>query len=281
MAMALPVLLDVGMALQRQHDGPLTSTTKAHKVLKELREALAAPATEPGGPLGYTQEVHVFHPDASQGGFDWVGYVANRPPAQIEKVIGEGIVRFEARFLRMMDKNMKQYRFDFVALRADGTAVRFHPSSTGDTVPVIGDPQQWAIGDAPMQAPAWHREVVPDADPNASQGSQVGRRAVFHVHAQADVLGARDATTFIQSVASRWEHGGEKFTRDLTHPRSEFPWDCYLASTEWGQAIHEAGGGNFLAGVGRRRIQPRRLLRKVRPAPHREGHLPGPRRRPG
>ena len=112
-------------------------------------------------------------------------------------------------------------------------------------VPVIGDPQQWAIGDAPMQAPAWRREVIPDADPNASQDSQVGRRAVFHVHAQADVLGARDATAFIENVASKWEHGGEKFTRDLAHPRSEFPWGCYLASTEWGKAIHVAGVASF------------------------------------
>ena len=132
-----------------------------------------------------------------------MGYVANRPPAQIDKVIGEGIVRFEARFLRMMDKYLKQYRFDFVALRADGTAVRFHPSSTGDTVPVIGDQQLWAIGDAPTQAPAWRREVVPDADPAASRVSQPGRRAVFDVHSQADVISARRASAFIQDAASK------------------------------------------------------------------------------
>jgi hypothetical protein len=65
-----------------------------------------------------------------------------------------------------------------VALRADGAAVRFHPSSKGDTVPVTMDLQDWAMGNAPkpMQGEAWYREAVPDADTAASRDSQVGRR---------------------------------------------------------------------------------------------------------
>ena len=63
-----------------------------------------------------------------------------------------------------------------MALRADGAAVRFHPSSKGDTVPVIMDLKDWAMGNAPMQGEAWYREAVPDADTAASRDSQVGRR---------------------------------------------------------------------------------------------------------
>ncbi len=100
--------------------------------------------------------------------------MANRSPDQIAMVIGPGTVRFEARFLRMTDQNLKQNRFDFVALRADGAAVRFHPK--GDTVPVIMDLKDWAMGNAPIQGEAWYREAVPDADPAASRDSQVGRR---------------------------------------------------------------------------------------------------------
>jgi hypothetical protein len=59
MAMALPVQLDVEMALRYHQAGRRTCPKKAHDVLKELRAELTARATEPGDPLGYTQEAHV------------------------------------------------------------------------------------------------------------------------------------------------------------------------------------------------------------------------------
>ncbi len=67
--MAQPVQLYLDTALQCQQAGRRTSSRKAHEVLKGLREVMTAPATQPGGPLGYTQEAHVFHFDASQGDF--------------------------------------------------------------------------------------------------------------------------------------------------------------------------------------------------------------------
>ena len=73
---------------------------------------------------------------ASQGEFDWKGYVANRSVEQLELVVGDGITCFEARFLAALDKNMKQNRFDFVAHRRDGSGVRFHPSARKDALPV-------------------------------------------------------------------------------------------------------------------------------------------------
>ncbi len=59
MAMALPLLLDRDMVLRYHQAGRRTCPKKAHDVLKELRAELAAPATEPGGPLGYAQAAHV------------------------------------------------------------------------------------------------------------------------------------------------------------------------------------------------------------------------------
>jgi len=104
--------------------------------------------------------------------FDRVVFVDHSFPGHIAMLIGPGAVRIEGWFLPMTDPN--QNRFGFVALRGDGTTVLFYPSSRHYTLPVTCDQQDCAmlkIGD----------EAMPDAEPAASQGSQVPRRAVLHV----------------------------------------------------------------------------------------------------
>ena len=56
-----------------------------------------------------------------------------------------------AHFLNNHDVNMKQPRFDFVAIRSDGTAARFHPGSKGPGVVAVGQLSDWTV---PIGAPA-------------------------------------------------------------------------------------------------------------------------------
>ena len=73
--------------------------------------------------------------------FDWRGYVCQHPLAQ--EIVGPGISKFEGRFLNSLECNrhalrlpqpLGNQRFDFVALRTDGSAVRMHPSKKAEAV---------------------------------------------------------------------------------------------------------------------------------------------------
>ena len=50
-----------------------------------------------------------------------------------------------AHFLNSHDVNMKQPRFDFVAIRSDGTAARFHPGSKGPGDVAVGQLSDWTV----------------------------------------------------------------------------------------------------------------------------------------
>lgn len=72
-------------------------------------------------------------------------YVCSHP--QSREIIGSGIQKFEGRFLNALEPNRVelklpgpygQFRFDFVAVRADGTAVRLHPSRSRDATILEG-----------------------------------------------------------------------------------------------------------------------------------------------
>ena len=94
----------------------------------------------------------------------WRNYLACHPHSR--EVIGAGVVSFEARFINALEPNRValklpgtygQNRFDFVVRRADGTAVRLHPSEKHDAKPVIGKLADWRMGaraPTPGQAPA-------------------------------------------------------------------------------------------------------------------------------
>ena len=79
--------------------------------------------------------------DLTHESFDWKRYLSHHP--QSEELIGNGVVEFQIQFLNSWDHNMKQPRCDFVVRRADGTAARLHPSSTGPGQIVIGCLDDW------------------------------------------------------------------------------------------------------------------------------------------
>ena len=144
-------------AWERRRSNQIAGVKKAHELLHKLRASLME-VVRPGedGVWGFTQEV-VDLTDGQQ--FNWKGHLANHSDDRFEAIFGpwalaasQGLYRFEARFLRCWDQNMhfgvkgtKQRRFDFVGFRDDGTHFRFRPGSGGETWPIEGNLQLWAI----------------------------------------------------------------------------------------------------------------------------------------
>jgi hypothetical protein len=226
--MALPVQLDLATALMRLINSRVTSTKRAHKVLYDLRASLTDKNIQPNGLFGYTKEVHLFPPedtDTSEDRFDWEGYVANRSPDEIQRLVGKGVLKFEGRFLPKVDIDdiWKQHRFDFVASIADGTAVRFHPTSTGEAEPIVGYLADWV-----MQGQALYRQAVPDALPSTPWGFDIYRS---------------QALDFVKAAEDNWCEA--KVFRMNLFDGSRFTWDVFLERTPWGRSMLVAGVRRF------------------------------------
>ncbi len=113
-------VLDIDLALQKWHRKAVVSSKRAHKVLQRMRKDLTVAGINPAAPLGFSEET-VDMTDLDTEEFDWRGYVCNRKSEeQLRELVGEGITRFELRFLTMAwDANLNQARCDFVAHRVD------------------------------------------------------------------------------------------------------------------------------------------------------------------
>jgi hypothetical protein len=236
------VALDIEFALRiwRNNWNTVVSAKSAHKVLHSMRRDLTVPGDNPAASLGFSEETVDL---TETQDFNWRGYVCNRKSEeQLRELVGEGITRFELRFLTLAwDTNLKQARCDFVAHRVDNTCVRFHPSATGDTVPVIGRLADWC---AQVHPTALMDRVIVHP-PDAPQG-EIARasehNSYFRNISQSDVIGKKTAQEFLDTASRVWQEGhrDQKFTTELTSQAS-FPWTLYLSSTPWGRQMYEDG----------------------------------------
>ena len=261
MAVSAAVELDVDTALELRAAEKVVGHRAAHKVLKGLRALFTTfEGQTPGVPAhlkGFSQEARDLTHETGAGAFDWKGYVAGRSEVQIREVVGAGIVRFEMRFLCPIDKNLHQNRCDFVAHRADGTAVRFHPGGNSGAVSVFGCLGEWAFSDnatppPPVESVGLLRYLDPAAasqeGPSGSSGSggQDRTTAVYDHVSQADSVSKADAVKFLSdrfeaAQANSWR---DVFTKDITDQR-EFAWSQYLAFAKGGEDILRAGVVKF------------------------------------
>ena len=104
-------------------------------------------------------------------------------------------------FLNSHDHNMKQPRFDFVAIRSDGTAARFHPGSNRPGVVVVGQLSDWRIPvDAPahLVAPVMER-VRAHAE---TRGAEFQHFSGTH---QTDMIGREAAKTWVTEQLALWQ----------------------------------------------------------------------------
>ena len=211
------------------------SKKKAHQHLKELRAQMAADGR-------ITEESR----DLSDGQIvDWQAYVTSRPDH--DEIIGPGIWKFECRFLEARDPNWKQLpapnRFDFIAHRVDGSAVRLHPEAVRHGAATRGNLSDWALRAADDNGPS--------LDSRAQVWLQEQRAPAV---ARNDTVGAFTAQVWLQehvsepsqdsldylSAASR-DAGLRQPTdcvnfQDLSDQK-KFPWHQFLAAREWGRMI--------------------------------------------
>ena len=171
---------------------------------------------------------------------DWRCYMCSHPKAR--EIIGTGVVRFEARFLNSVEPNHAElglpepygkHRFDFVALRADGSACRLHPSQRRDALPVQGLYADWLIGGAPgapgtgASTPGdlrmfWQRELF-------------GFRNYSHV----DIISSEAAHQYLMDVFAQQRDRGispDGVSVDLTE---SWAWHRFLMGRDWGRKLFE------------------------------------------
>jgi len=162
--------------------------------------------------------------------FDWRDYVCNHSTAQT--IVGPGIWKFEGRFVNTLEPNRKSHgllgpfgvwRFDFVALRTDGTAVRLHPSQGNEAKPIHGVLSTWRLHEV--------RASTPGAAIAAMDGAPT-----FDVLGRVDFVSNKRAferaTQLFPPGVDTWDPARE---HDLTG--DQFPWDRWLMGRPWGKAL--------------------------------------------
>ena len=256
-------------ALQMRTSKQIVGVNKAHGFLHQLRASLTE-GQAVDGVWGFTQEV-VDLTDGQQ--FNWKGYLANHSDDWLEAIFGprtpaasQGFYRFEARFLRGWDKNMqfgvkgtKQRRFDFVGFRDDGKHFRFHPGSSGETRPIEGNLQLWAIEDSDLAVmPERLLQRVPMGSARPTPPPAASQEYIFRGVSQHDTVSDKDGQLFLQHRVQAWEQCAaegiaHQFTTNLTDGLV-FAWDLFLARNPTSQEVAARGMTEcWLVWVGRDR----------------------------
>ena len=201
--------------------GDITSG-HAHKVLAEFRVAASGEHRADG-----TMAVVEPALDLTVGDrFDWWGYLVRHPEGR--EIVGQGVTKFELRFLAAEDPNCRQQRLDFIVHRAaveQFPHVRVHPHhskikhegkpSRHEAIPVFGF------------LPEWLGESIPGIADGAPSPVGLTREGAEHAVPQQDVVGRNGALMFIQNLN---EHN-RVWVLDLTRG-DEFSWHRYLRSSE-------------------------------------------------
>ena len=145
------------------------SMVRAHKYLTEVRDKLSRDVDENGD--RQHDELDLTHCSIDE--FDWRAYLANRKDC--EEVIGDGVHQFQFHFVIGRDSNHgKQHRGDFVLLRGPHCrAVRLHPGSRKDAIPIYAEPESWKIKKSDVTSGRWACEKPEDVEacPAASRAS--------------------------------------------------------------------------------------------------------------
>ena len=183
----------------------------------------------------------------------WRTYVCSHPKAR--EIISSGIVRFEGRFLNSAEPNRQvlclpapygDYRFDFVAVRKDGSAARLHPGSRRDAEVVVGRYQDWLLPGA--STPGVASGSTPASSTGAcsagmAHGAPLGiaqRGLVYLNYSQADVMSSNMALRqMMDRVHRHRENGGQddQLQEDLMNGAMAlggFEWHRFFMGRPWG-----------------------------------------------
>ena len=219
------------------------ATRTAHRKLDELRGQLSGAN---GNILREAEDLtHTWN---------WQGYVAFHP--DMERVVGDGVVLFEFRFLQAAEINrvhpqsrqvLPRWRADFVVHRADRTIARLHPSQRKEAQPVLGQLADYAFFVEEVPAPPLLQERVlaaPQDNLAGLLGAQPPPRGHWHGFSQADSLPWREAQVFLNWYTNKWNqrpHPRGAYYLDITDRRNVFPWWLLAAGQRWGNDFNTVG----------------------------------------
>ena len=216
------------------------STKRANAWLKELRTECA-----------YRGREAIDLSDDPQ----WREYIASHPKAR--EIIGQGIVQFEARFLNCVDPNREslnlpppfgEQRFDFIAVRGDGTACRLHPSRSNDAIPTEGRLAWWTL--TPLAPTASTPGPGPSAStPGADVDVHIHRPAgvVAENYSRVDIVSSERALRDLLDMVHALRDGGMRdadIRLDLFPGASTpggWPWHRFLMGRPWGVDLFHEG----------------------------------------
>ena len=168
----------------------------------------------------------------------WRFWICQMPQAQAREVIGTGVVKFEGRFLRSREPNHRhlaeagvperlvQFRFDFVAHRVDGTAVRFHPGSRADAAITYGCLRDWGSPDVESRVPTPGTRSQP-MPPRT-------RREPFKNFNETDIFSNAAVRRWIEK--RKQAHGEADFQENVLEG-DLFPWQRFLMGRPWGKKL--------------------------------------------
>ena len=134
-----------GLTFEEAHGVARTSRAppgrvRANEVLKACREELQ---NRCGGYIDFEKETR----------FHWQAYLAMHPSAQA--IFSSAITGFLCETFPEKEPNAAKLpglnlRTDFVCLRADGSAVRLHPSKGAEAKIAVGNLESWRSGTTPL-----------------------------------------------------------------------------------------------------------------------------------
>ena len=174
----------------------------------------------------------------------WRPYVCSHPKAR--EIIGEGIVRFEGRFLRSVEPNhvqlglpppFGQHRFDFIAVRGDGRACRMHPGARRDAEIIVGLYDSWL-----MQPSA---STPGPGQPSASTPGIMRRAGLaYENYNQTDIISGKSALGMLMDMYhAHMAAGGVQSSMrvDVLAMPGNFEWPRFLMGRPWGRTLVAQG----------------------------------------
>ena len=176
--------------------------------------------------------------------FEWWRYLASHPEG--EKVVGQGVTKFELRFLSAVDPNDKQQRLDFIVTRETTEEdpcphVRLNPHN--HKIRHIGRPLRKEALPVYGVLPWWLKKIeyIPVASVTCGAPSPAGlTERTEHAAPRQDFIGEGEAWEFIQKL-NREET--VEFV-DLTDG-IEFRWQRWNLPSDWSErikALSDSGG---------------------------------------
>ena len=182
----------------------------------------------------------------------WRQYICSHPKAR--EIISQGIIRFEGRFCNSLEPNRAQLRlpppfghlrFDFFAVRGDGTACRLHPSQKADAQPTHGAWDSWRLPHGTSPPPGASTPGPQGSASSSGLGIHTAHGGMAQNYNRVDIISAELALRTLTDKMHAWRQAGQRdedVREDLLAGASTpggWEWHRFLMGRPWGEALFQ------------------------------------------